>query len=125
MWYGLGADLLLLIHLAFVLFVMMGGLLLLKWPRLAWLHLPAAIWGATVEYTGWICPLTPMENTLRALAGESVSNADCIGRYLMPLLYPAGLTRHVQMLLGTAVLLVNMTIYWRVFRKPLRRHKEK
>ena len=63
MWYRIGADLVLLLHLAFVLFVVTGGLLLLKWPRLAWLHLPAAIWGAIVEYTGWICPLTPIEHT--------------------------------------------------------------
>ena len=70
MWYRIGADLVLLLHLTFVLFVVTGGLLLLKWPRLAWLHLPAAIWGAIVEYTGWICPLTPIENTLRALAGS-------------------------------------------------------
>jgi len=101
-----------------VLFVVTGGLLLLKWPRLAWLHLPAAIWGAIVEYTGWICPLTPIEHTLRAMAGESAYGSDFIGHYLLPLMYPAGLTSNIQILLGTAVVLVNVTIYWRVFGRP-------
>lgn len=123
MWYRIGADLVLLLHLAFVLFVMTGGLLLLKWPRLAWLHLPAAIWGALVEYTGWICPLTPIENTLLATAGESAYNSDFIGHYLLPLLYPAGLTGNVQVLLGTVVVLVNGMIYWLVFGKPSRRDR--
>ena len=118
MWYRIGADLVLLLHLAFVLFVVTGGLLLLKWPRLAWLHLPAAIWGAIVEYTGWICPLTPIEHTLRAMAGESAYGSDFIGHYLLPLMYPAGLTSIIQILLGTAVVLVNVTIYWRVFGRP-------
>lgn len=118
MWYRLGADLVLLLHLVFVLFVMTGGFLLLKWPRLAWLHLPAAIWGAVVEYTGWICPLTPIENTLRAMAGQSTHASDFIGRYLLPLMYPEGLTRNIQILLGTLVVLVNVTIYWWVFGQP-------
>ncbi len=118
MWYRLGADLVLLLHLVFVLFVMTGGFLLLKWPRLAWLHLPAAIWGAVVEYTGWICPLTPIENILRAMAGQSTRASDFIGRYLLPLMYPEGLTRNIQILLGTLVVLVNVTIYWWVFGQP-------
>ena len=92
-------------------------------PGLSWLHLPAAIWGAIVEYTGWICPLTPIEHTLRAMAGESAYGSDFIGHYLLPLMYPAGLTRPVQMLLGTAVVLVNVTIYWLVFGKPPRRRQ--
>ena len=115
MWYRIGADLVLLLHLAFVFFVVTGGLLLLKWPRLAWVHLPAAICGAIVEYTGWICPLTPIEHTLRAMAGESAYGSDFIGHYLLPLMYPAGLTSNIQILLGTAVVLVNMMIYWLVF----------
>jgi len=125
MWYRIGADLVLLLHLAFVLFVMTGGLLLLKWPRLAWLHLPAAVWGAMVEYTGWICPLTPIENTLRTMAGESAYRSDFIGHYLLPLLYPAGLTGNVQVLLGTVVVLVNGMIYWRVFGKPPRGNRQR
>lgn len=118
MWYRLGADLVLLLHLVFVLFVVTGGFLLLKWPRLAWLHLPAAIWGAVVEYTGWICPLTPIENILRTMAGQSTRASDFIGRYLLPLMYPEGLTRNIQILLGTLVVLVNVTIYWWVFGQP-------
>ena len=121
--YHLLIDLVLLLHLGVVLFVIGGGLLLLKWPRLAWLHLPAAIWGAIVEYTGWICPLTPIENTLRAMARESAYGSDFIGHYLLPLMYPAGLTSHIQFLLGTTVVLVNLTIYWLVFGKPSRRRQ--
>lgn len=117
MWYRIGADLVLLLHLAFVLFVVAGGLLVLKWPRIAWLHLPAALWGAVVEFTGWICPLTPLENILRTMAGESASDSDFIGRALLPLLYPAGLTRNAQLVLGTTVVLVNAAVYWWVFSK--------
>ncbi len=117
MWYRVGADLILLLHLAFVLFVVTGGLLLVKWPRLAWLHLPAAVWGAVVEFTGWICPLTPLESQLRALAGESATEADFIGRYLPPLLYPETLTREIQILLGLLVLSVNLALYcWMFFK---------
>ncbi len=93
MWYRIGADLVLLLHLAFVLFVIGGGLLLLNWPRLAWLHLPAVGWGALVEFSGWVCPLTPIEQRLRNMAGESLTEGDFIGRSLPPLLYPATLTR--------------------------------
>ena len=111
MWYRIGADLVLLLHLAFVLFVVTGALLLLKWPRLAWLHLPAAIWGAIVEYTGWICPLTPIEHTLRAMTGESAYSSDFIGHYLLPLLYPPALTEETQIVLGTTVVIVNVLVY--------------
>lgn len=117
MWYRIGADLALLLHLAFVLFVVAGGLLLLKWPRLAWLHLPAVAWGGLVEFSGWICPLTPLEQRLRSMAGESVAEGDFIGRYLPPLLYPATLTREIQILLGLLVLAVNLALYWWVFIK--------
>ncbi|MCW5799098.1 MAG: conserved membrane protein of unknown function [Nitrospira sp.] len=115
MWYGIGADVVLLLHLGFVLFVIGGGLLLVKWRRLVWGHLPAVVWGALVEFAGWICPLTPLENRLRGLAGESAAEADFIGRYLPPLLYPPALTREIQILLGMVVLLVNLALYWWVF----------
>jgi len=120
MWYHVGADLVLLLHLGFVLFVIAGGLLLLKWRRLVWLHLPAVVWGALVEFTGWICPLTPLEHRLRSMAGESGTEGDFIGRYLPPLLYPATLTREMQMLLGLLVLVVNLGLYWWVFFRPAR-----
>ena len=115
MWYRIGVDLVLLLHLGFVLFVIGGGLLLVKWRGLVWIHLPAVAWGALVEFMGWICPLTPLENRLRALAGESATEADFIGRYLPALLYPATLTREIQILLGMVVLFVNVALYWLVF----------
>ena len=88
MWYRLGADLVLVLHLAFVLFVVAGGLLVMKWPALIWLHVPAVAWGAFIEYAGWICPLTPLENELRALAGAATYHADFVEHYLHPP-YPA------------------------------------
>ena len=115
MWYRIGVDLVLLLHLGFVLFVIGGGLLLVKWQGMVWIHLPAVAWGALVEFMGWICPLTPLENRLRALAGESATEADFIGRYLPALLYPATLTREIQILLGMVVLFVNVALYWLVF----------
>ena len=91
--YLLLADLVLIIHLAFVIFVLCGGLLVLRWRWIAWLHLPAVVWGAVVEFTGWICPLTPLENWLRAQGGETTYRSDFIAQYLLPVLYPEDLTR--------------------------------
>lgn len=121
MAYGLAADLVLVVHLAFVLFVALGGLLVLKWPRVAWGHLPAAAWGILIEFAGWICPLTPLENRLRELAGESAYRGDFIARYLMPVIYPEGLTREAQIGLGLAAVAGNAVIYvivWRRRRAP-------
>jgi len=119
--YSLLADLVLLLHFAFIIFVVAGGLLALRWPRAAWLHLPAAAWGATVELSGWICPLTPLENLLRAAGGEAYTQGDFIARALLPLIYPAGLTRDIQLLLGAVVLVVNAAIYAWVLRRRRRR----
>ena len=105
------ADGVLVLHLAFVLFVVLGGLLVLRWRRLAWLHVPAVAWAAFVEFTGRFCPLTPLENALRRDAGEAVYSGDFIGNYLGSLLYPEGLTRPMQMLLGFAVLVINVVLY--------------
>jgi len=110
--YGLLADVVVLLHLMFVLFVLLGGLLALKWPRIAWLHLPAAVWGAVVELTGWICPLTPLENWLRAQGGKVVDEHDFTAHYLLPILYPGDLTRDLQLLLGTVVVVLNAAVYW-------------
>jgi len=107
----LTADAVVLIHFGFVLFVVLGGGLVLHWPRLAWLHLPAVAWGALVEFTGWICPLTPLEQSLRAAAGEASYTGGFVDHYLIPLLYPEGLTRSIQLALGAVVLLVNGTVY--------------
>jgi len=115
--YALAADAVLVLHLAFVLFVAVGGLLVLRWPRLAWAHIPTAIWGAAIEFGGWICPLTPIENDLRARDGESPYTGDFVARYLLPVIYPEGLTRDAQVTLGLAVVLVNAAIYAVVFRR--------
>lgn len=122
MWYRTGADIVLLLHLCFIVFVIAGGFLLLKWRGLVWVHLPAVAWGALVEFTGWVCPLTPLEHHLRSLAGESSAGADFIGRYLPPLLYPAMLTRETQILLGLVVLSANVVMYWWVFCRPSGTH---
>lgn len=120
MWYAFSADVVAVIHLGFVLFVLFGGLIVVKWPRVMWLHLPAVAWGALVEFTGWICPLTPLENWLRWQAGQVGYEGDFLLRLLLPLLYPEALTRTVQILLGAIALTVNLTIYawlWRQHRR--------
>jgi hypothetical protein len=117
MMYQLLADLVLIVHLAFVVFVLCGGLLVLRWQWMAWLHLPAAVWGAVVEFSGWICPLTPLENWLRTQGGEVGYEQDFIARYLLPILYPGGLTRNLQLLLGTVVVVLNAAIYWWLWQR--------
>mgnify|MGYP001337932444 FL=1 len=118
--YQLLADLVLIVHLAFVAFVLCGGLLVLRWRWVAWLHLPAVAWGAIVEFTGWICPLTPLENWLRAQGGETSYRSDFIAQYLLPVLYPGDLTRNVQLLLGTGVVVLNTAVYWWLWRSCAR-----
>ena len=119
--YAVVADLVLTLHFAFVLFVVLGGLAALKWPRAAWAHVPAAVWGAAIEFGGWICPLTPLENRLRALAGDAPYRGDFIARYLMPVIYPEGLTREAQVALGAALLAFNAVIYLIVWRRAVAR----
>ena len=118
--FALLADLVVLVHTLFVLFVVLGGLLVLRWPRLAWLHLPAAVWGVAIELGGWICPLTDLENHFRQLAGLAAYRGTFIERYLEPLLYPAGLTPQSQVILGLAALAGNLLIYLLVWRKYFR-----
>jgi hypothetical protein len=110
------ADLIVILHFLFVLFVVAGGVLVRRWPRVMWLHIPAAIWGVLIEFTGWICPLTPLEMRLRQQQGEPGYEGDFIAHYIMPLLYPEGLTRRSQLLLGALALAVNLVIYAFVFR---------
>jgi nitrate reductase gamma subunit len=105
------ADLVLVVHLAFVLFVVLGGLLVHRWQWVALLHIPAAVWGVLIEYSGWICPLTPLENSLRVSGGEAGYSGGFIQHYIQPVLYPAGLTRGTQIVLGTLALVVNLTAY--------------
>ncbi|UDM50573.1 DUF2784 domain-containing protein [Cupriavidus sp. MP-37] len=114
------ADLVVIAHALFIVFVVAGGLLVLRWPRAAWVHLPAAVWGVLIEWAGWICPLTPLENTLRRAAGQAGYSGGFVERYLLPLIYPAGLTPAVQLWLGMVVLVVNVAIYALWWRR--RRH---
>ena len=111
MIYRALADLVLVLHLAFVLFVVLGGLLVLRWPWVGFLHIPAAVWGVLIEYMGWICPLTPLENSLRVRGGEAGYTGGFIEHYIQPVLYPAGLTRGTQIVLGSVALLVNLAAY--------------
>jgi hypothetical protein len=115
--YWLLANALLLLHLAFILFVVAGGLLLAWEKRLLWLHLPAAIWGALIEFMGWICPLTPLENHFRKLSGASGYEGGFIEHYLLPLIYPDALTPPTQFALGTFVLAINALIYLWLWRR--------
>lgn len=117
MLYGLAADVILVVHLAFVLFVVGGGFLVLRWPRLAWLHIPAVVWAAFVEFSGSICPLTPLEVVLRQQAGEAGYAGDFIEHYVVSLLYPDGLTREMQTTLGAVVVVMNAAIYIVVLRR--------
>ncbi|MBW7902114.1 MAG: DUF2784 domain-containing protein [Rhodocyclaceae bacterium] len=115
--HALLADLVVAVHFAFIVFAVAGGALVLRRPRLAWLHLPAVLWGAAVVAFGWICPLTPLENRLRAAAGEAGYTGDFVERYLVPLIYPPGLTRELQILLGVGLLLLNLGVYLRLWRR--------
>ena len=118
--YPLLADLVLIVHLVFVVFVLCSGLFVLRWQWIAWLHLPAAAWGAVVEFAGWICPLTPLENWLRVLGGKVSDEHDFTARYLLPILYPEDLTRGLQLLLGTVVVVLNAAVYWWLWQMQAR-----
>ena len=121
MHYGLLADLTVLLHAAFILFAVFGGLLAVRWPRIAWLHLPAVAWAAFIEFSGRICPLTPLENHYRELAGESGYTGGFIEHYILPVIYPAGLARNIQLGLGLGVLVVNIVAYGIVIRRSVKR----
>ncbi|MDB5747961.1 MAG: hypothetical protein JWP72_2809 [Massilia sp.] len=121
MTYALAAALVLLVHLVFVLFVVCGAVLLPRWPRLVWLHLPAAAWGVFVELTGRGCPLTALENLLRLRAGQGGYTESFIEHYILWLLYPGGLTRDTQLFLAAAVAAVNLCLYGWVFLRASRR----
>lgn len=121
MLWRLLADAVLVLHLLFVAFAVMGGLLALRWRWMPWLHLPALAWGATVEFTGWICPLTPLENALRQAGGQAGYQGGFIEHYLVPLLYPAALTRELQWTLGTGLVLFNLLVYGLLWWRRRRR----
>lgn len=117
MGYRILADVVLAVHLLFIVFVALGGFLALRWPRIAVVHLPAALWGVAIELGGWICPLTPLENSLRRLGGEAGYSGGFIERYLLPLIYPSELTREIQVGLGLLVVALNVVAYGLVLRR--------
>lgn len=121
MFWRILADATVWLHLLFILFVLLGAVLLLRWPRLVVLHLPALIWGVAVEWLHLYCPLTPLENHLRQMAGQAGYQGGFVEHYLIPLIYPAGLTDQLQLWLGGVVLLINAPIYlwllWRCYRR--------
>ena len=111
------AELVVIIHFAFVVFVVCGGLLVL-WRRWwAWLHLPAVLWGVLIEMGGWVCPLTYLENTLRQQTGTQTYSGDFVGQYLLPLLYPQELTRGMQWAFAASLVVVNLLVYWLALRR--------
>lgn len=121
MTYRLAADLVVLVHLGFILFVLFGGFLTLRWRGLLWLHLPAVVWGVLVELLGWYCPLTPLEQGLRRTAGETGYSGGFIEHYIVPLIYPSGLTRETQFIFAAIVIGLNGCAYgwllWRLHNK--------
>lgn len=114
--YRILAHAVALLHLAFIIFVVAGGLLVLKWPKLAWIHLPAAIWGALIEFAQWFCPLTNLENWLLRKAGQAGYSEGFLEHYIFAIIYPDGLTRTVGVILGLLVVGINVAIYSRVFK---------
>ncbi|WP_374690806.1 DUF2784 domain-containing protein [Accumulibacter sp.] len=108
---GLLADGIVVVHFLFIFFVVAGGALSLRWPRLAFAHVPAACWGVLIEISGGICPLTPLENELRLAAGEAGYSGSFVAHYLLPIIYPPGLTRDIQLLLAGALIAINLACY--------------
>jgi hypothetical protein len=123
MLFRILADCLVVLHGLFVVFVVLGGLLALKWPRAAWIHVPACVWGALIEFQGWICPLTPLENRLRAQAGQAGYDGGFVEHYLVPMIYPAGLTEQTAAFLGVFVVVVNGIVYACVISSWRRRRR--
>lgn len=121
--FGLLADAVVVLHLAFIAFIVAGGFLALRWPRAAWLHLPVAAWGVVVHWMGWICPLTPLENWLRARAGEARYQSGFVEHYIIPVLYPAGYGPRLAFVLGAIVLGANAVIYALVLSRARRPRK--
>jgi hypothetical protein len=112
------ADVVVTFHFGFVLFVVLGGLLVLRWRKAAYVHLPCATWGALIEFGGWTCPLTPLEKHLRALGHQAGYAETFVEHYITRVMYPAGLTRGMQLAIGVFVIVVNVLVYWRAFRSP-------
>jgi len=124
MWQTFAADIIVVIHFLFVVFVVAGGLLVLKWRRVIYMHIPAAIWGALLEFMGWGCPLTPLEKSLRITAGGEGYEGGFIQHYLVPLIYPVDLTRELQIWVGVFVVLINIVIYGWFLKRWKRQNKK-
>lgn len=122
MLYQALAEFVVIAHMAFVAFATLGGFLVIKWKTIVWIHIPAVLWAAFIEFYGWVCPLTPLENWLRLRAGEMGYQSDFIARYLLSVLYPSGLTREFQFVLAIFVIVVNVAIYGCVLKRA-RRYK--
>ena len=120
MLFRLLTNLVILTHVLYVVFVMIGGFLAWRWREVAWLHIPAAAWGVAIEFGGWVCPLTPIENYFRARAGVAGYSGGFLDYYLTPLLYPAGLTFPRQAVLGALALAVNLLAYGVLIRRLLK-----
>jgi hypothetical protein len=115
------ADLVVILHFGFIVFALFGALLALRWPGVLWVHAPAALWAVAIELGGWICPLTPLENHLRSAGGAAGYRGGFIEYYLLPVIYPPGLTREVQIVLGLGLLAVNTLVYRAVWSRWRRR----
>lgn len=118
--YRLLANAVVVVHALFIVFIVFGGFLAWRWRWVAVLHVPCAVWGVLIEYNGWICPLTPLENSLRMRAGQQGYSGGFVEHYLLPAIYPAGLTPRIQVVLGTAVLVVNVITYAVLVRRLMR-----
>ena len=117
--YALLADGIVVLHLLFILFVVFGALLTIKWQWLVWIHVPAMLWGAATEFFHIVCPLTPLENSLRARSGAGGYSGDFVNQYLLPVIYPEALTSTIQWLLGGALVLFNVSVYTYLWRRNL------
>jgi hypothetical protein len=114
--FKLAANAVAVLHLAFVVFVILGGLLVLRWRKLAFLHVPAAVWGVMIELAGWYCPLTRYENYFLRRAGEAGYSDGFLAHHIFTVIYPSGLTRGVEIFLGAFVLAVNLAVYGKILR---------
>jgi hypothetical protein len=115
--YRILADIIVLIHLLFIIFVVFGGFLAFYKKWFVWVHIPAAVWGALVELTGWFCPLTPLENRFRISGGAVGYEGSFVEQYIIPLIYPENLTRNTQIAMGISVIVINAVIYFFLIKR--------
>jgi hypothetical protein len=125
MLYRALTDFVVLFHFAFIVFVLFGGLLACKWRRLVWVHIPSSVWGMLNEFFGWWCPLTPLENWLREQSGGVRYHVGFVEHYIMPIVYPVDLTRELQIVLASAVLVINGVIYGFLYQRALKAERRR